>query len=575
MKTRFISSILRLRRISKIKLFGSRWGQDTPSLKGEKSVVKGDLHTMKQLLVSTLASIVLGVSAAHSSTFYVPDGDLAGFKAAIQAANATPAEDTISLASYGDYSFSTYYVTSDPLNRTALPPIVSPIIIEGNGSLIRRADSGAQQFRLLRVSAEGKLTLRYATVRNGDATPPDGEYLGDSYGSGLRNDGGTLIIEHSQFDNNYNQYYTAAIYTTGPTTITDSRFLDNYTENIGYASAISALNTSSVILKRCYFRENFVQRAVELSNVEEAEISQSSISGTVYLANGYGTGVSVDSSNLKMTNCTITKNATVGLELANSNAVVTHCTITEQGPEFPGTGILLSSGSLSLRNSIVALNDQGLNPQYGQDCRVEGGILLQNTANLIGDGSCNPDFSGDPKLGPLGFYGGTTQVFPLLKGSPEINQGNDLYSEPVDQRGVARPLGPHCDIGAYEGILRTKGEPISVDLMYRPDPYKIICDPLGPQALDASIVGTRSLPARSIDPASLTMGNARPGSARVLGFQDVNRDGIADLTVEFRVSDIYRGVFNCAEVSLLELQGKTRDGGSIVGYVNVVGIEKR
>jgi hypothetical protein len=45
--------------------------------------------------------------------------------------------------------------------------------------------------------------------------------------------------------------------------------------------------------------------------------------------------------------------------------------------------------------------------------------------------------------------------------------------------------------------------------------------------------------------------------------------------VEFQLAEVYRGAFNCAEVSLLELQGMTRSGRSIVGYVNVAAIEKR
>jgi parallel beta-helix repeat protein len=230
---------------------------------------------------------------------------------------------------------SSRYVTSDPLNRTALPPIVSPIIIEGNGSLIRRAwPTTTEPFRLLRVSVEGKLTLHSATIRAGDATAPDGEYDNDSAGSALRNDDGTLIIDHCRFDNNYNLYNTAGIYTTGPTTITDSRFLDNSCMDCE-ATAIEALNTSSVIIKRCYFRGNNGERAIALSNAEDAEVSQSSIMEEVSDLNGYGTGISADSSNLRITNCTISRNGTVGLELANSNAVVTHCTITENGPEFP------------------------------------------------------------------------------------------------------------------------------------------------------------------------------------------------------------------------------------------------
>ncbi len=56
----------------------------------------------------------------------------------------------------------------------------------------------------------------------------------------------------------------------------------------------------------------------------------------------------------------------------------------------------------------------------------------------------------EPTLGPLGTYGGTTQTLPLRIGSSAIDMGNDATCTATDQRGVARPQGLHCDIGAFE-----------------------------------------------------------------------------------------------------------------------------
>ena len=38
----------------------------------------------------------------------------------------------------------------------------------------------------------------------------------------------------------------------------------------------------------------------------------------------------------------------------------------------------------------------------------------------------------------------------LGAGSPAIDAGNDGTCASTDQRGVIRPQGSHCDIGAYE-----------------------------------------------------------------------------------------------------------------------------
>jgi predicted outer membrane repeat protein len=63
----------------------------------------------------------------------------------------------------------------------------------------------------------------------------------------------------------------------------------------------------------------------------------------------------------------------------------------------------------------------------------------------------------DPLLGPLQDNGGPTQTRALLEGSPAINAGNPLGCGDesfgvltTDQRGVDRPVGSACDIGAYE-----------------------------------------------------------------------------------------------------------------------------
>lgn len=56
---------------------------------------------------------------------------------------------------------------------------------------------------------------------------------------------------------------------------------------------------------------------------------------------------------------------------------------------------------------------------------------------------------GDPKLGPLADNGGPTQTMALLTGSEALDVAS--HSCPAtDQRGISRPQGPRCDIGAFE-----------------------------------------------------------------------------------------------------------------------------
>ena len=53
-------------------------------------------------------------------------------------------------------------------------------------------------------------------------------------------------------------------------------------------------------------------------------------------------------------------------------------------------------------------------------------------------------------IGPLAEIGGPTLTHALLAGSPAINAGDDSACPATDQRGVARPQGPQCDIGSVE-----------------------------------------------------------------------------------------------------------------------------
>lgn len=61
-------------------------------------------------------------------------------------------------------------------------------------------------------------------------------------------------------------------------------------------------------------------------------------------------------------------------------------------------------------------------------------------SNLVG--------SADPLLSPLGNYGGWTPVLVPHKGSAAIDAVTCIVA--VDQRGVARPQGSSCDVGAVE-----------------------------------------------------------------------------------------------------------------------------
>jgi uncharacterized repeat protein (TIGR01451 family) len=76
-------------------------------------------------------------------------------------------------------------------------------------------------------------------------------------------------------------------------------------------------------------------------------------------------------------------------------------------------------------------------------------ISSDNTCNFTGAGDRN---NTNPLLGPLANNGGSTFTHALLPGSPAIDAVTHSACPPpsTDQRGITRPQGTACDIGAYE-----------------------------------------------------------------------------------------------------------------------------
>ncbi len=117
------------------------------------------------------------------------------------------------------------------------------------------------------------------------------------------------------------------------------------------------------------------------------------------------------------------------------------------GSAYQGGGIF-NGGTFNVTNSIVANNT-------GSNCFAF--YAIGGSHNLANDGTCGAGFTNSSAilLSALGNYGGSTPTLALLPGSAAIDAGNDAIcaAAPVnnlDQRGLSRAQGTHCDIGAFE-----------------------------------------------------------------------------------------------------------------------------
>jgi CSLREA domain-containing protein len=121
-------------------------------------------------------------------------------------------------------------------------------------------------------------------------------------------------------------------------------------------------------------------------------------------------------------------------------------------PGFGGGVYDSTAPATTLANTLLASNELG-------NC---AGSLTDGNHNLSFGVSagCPAGFAhGDPKLGSLADNGGPTQTQALQAGSAAIDQVpvSGAGCPPTDQRGVARPSGTACDIGAYELAPPTAG----------------------------------------------------------------------------------------------------------------------
>lgn len=202
-------------------------------------------------------------------------------------------------------------------------------------------------------------------------------------------------------------------------------------------------------------------------------VSSSTISGNTIEApgNAQGGGIFIESGSVAVTNSTIAGNVVSGgddhgrgggiydssttLILSSSTIAGNHST----APFGMGGGVY-SEGTPEVSSTIIA----GNTADTGRDCMINNAPSSQGH-NLIGSGaSClafqdgvNNDQVGtnlspvDPKLGPLAANGGPTKTRALKAGSPAIDAaGRTMCDTSRDQRGVTRPRGAGCDIGAFE-----------------------------------------------------------------------------------------------------------------------------
>jgi hypothetical protein len=204
-------------------------------------------------------------------------------------------------------------------------------------------------------------------------------------------------------------------------------------------------------------------------------LNRSTVSGnsSTLDAGGRGGGIDVSPGStvaVSIANSTISGNHAGDLggggifATTNANVTIANSTIAGNTTTGGGGGIT-AFGTTSAENSILADNTS---PAIGsENCNAAFATALNNIDSgtgcnfgIVNDNQANVS-SAALKLQPLAANGGTTQTRALLAGSVAIDAGSPgCAGLTVDQRGIARPNGSACDIGAFEFVQPVVTPPV-------------------------------------------------------------------------------------------------------------------
>lgn len=410
----------------------------------------------------------------------VPDGCNAGdcsLREAIVGANATPGTDTIALPA-GTYNRTLAGSQDEDASAAGDLDITESVSINGEGAEATIIDA-ANLGRVFNVLS-GTVTISDVTIQNGYSS-----------GSG----GGISVLDSLSLTNsivsgNTSEESGGGIYLVGnDLTLTDSVVSGNTAFNGGGVNISSgdALVTGTTISSNTATADGggivssgyltFIKGTVSGNATgnrggglylygSASGITNSTVNGNTALIGG---GI-VASSWAQITNTTVSGNTAVDsgggiVKSFGDTAWIVNSTVSNNiADSGDGGGVVNTGGVLNLANTIVAANsDANGDPECFGALTSFGHNLIETVSSgcsIGGDGTGNI-VGQEANLGPLTINPpGTNQTHAIFAGSPAIDAGSltepgsgwDDACEATDQRGVTRPQGAACDIGAFEVI---------------------------------------------------------------------------------------------------------------------------
>ena len=352
------------------------------------------------------------------------NADAGSLRAALAAAAAQGGADTIVF----DAALNGKTLTLESVFDIA---DASPVSIDASALPGGFTISGNNATRHFQVAAGKSLTLRGLTLNRG---------FGSGDGGSIYN-AGTLALDRCTLTGNTSAFDGGALGSPGSFTAVDSTFSNNTAARNG-----GGIHTSgdTVALTRCTLHGNTADAGGAIWQEDASStttLSHCTISGN----RGSTGGIAVLAGDLSLLHCTVSQNVGNGggggFYIQDPATVNVQSSIIAGNTALTGPDIFLFSGTI---------NPSGVN-LIGNNASVE--TQFPAVANLVGTAAAPLN----PKLSPLGSFGGPVQTMHPLVGSPAIDAAGSTDPGGTDARGFPRfvdgtsiGFGARLDIGAVE-----------------------------------------------------------------------------------------------------------------------------
>lgn len=369
------------------------------------------------VILALLPLAALHVAAApQATTRYVAVGGTNGVN---DCANANNPCGSVAYAVQQTDAGDTVHIASGTYTETSSINIFRNVTIRGEGldKTIVGVIADTNVYEVFLVYGGTTAEIEAVSIHNAER-------------SGVKNLGQLTLNQVSIF-NNRGVLGGGGIYNTGVLTATDIMVSNNQSTG----SAAGMMNFGTATIRRALFVNN--------------ETEQFSSSGGLH-----------NQGEIVLENVTFAYNkAAAGTAVTNvsgATMTMTHVTIANNENTLPGATdavAVTNDGTMTVVNTIIA--DNGPNTQCSSN---NSAVITSLGSNIDSHNNCHFNQASDKTFTSLNLnawasVSGTpnwVSALMLEVNSPALDAGNAAYCPTTDARGVSRPKGAGCDIGAYE-----------------------------------------------------------------------------------------------------------------------------